>query len=356
MVSGSGGGAAAAFVDRGRHVDASRLQRRREAEHEAGRDRDGDREHQRGRIDARSRRRPARWRRRASPAAAPPRSRAAAPEAAAAASRTLSTNICIAIRRRLAPIAVRIAISFCRPTARASSRLATLEHAISSTNPTAATSTSSDCRTFCTAKSCSGFTSALTPWLNSGYCVGQPFGDDVHLGLRLLEVDARLHPRDRKDAGMPAAIVRQRRRPRPDRQEDIGRLQQLEPRRQDADDRVRLVVERDRAADRGCIAAEPPAPQRVGQQHDACRAGRSSSAVKVRPIAGATPQHRQQRGADHPGRDAIGLAIAGHRHRQAAHRGDGFVRSRSGRASRRSSASSSSRVGNCVVRSSSITS
>ena len=108
---------------------------------------------------------------------------------------------------------------------------------------------SSDCRTFCTAKSCSGFTSAATPWLNSGYCVASRSEMTSISACACWSVDARLQPGERKDAGMPAAIVGQRRRPRPHRQEDVGRLQQLKARRQDADDRVRLVVERDRAAD-----------------------------------------------------------------------------------------------------------
>ena len=41
------------------------------------------------------------------------------------------------MRARLAPSAARTAISFCRPSARESSRFATLAQAISSTNPTA---------------------------------------------------------------------------------------------------------------------------------------------------------------------------------------------------------------------------
>ena len=47
------------------------------------------------------------------------------------------------MRARPAPMAVRMAISRRRPVARTSSRLATLAHAINSTNPTAPRSTSS---------------------------------------------------------------------------------------------------------------------------------------------------------------------------------------------------------------------
>ena len=49
----------------------------------------------------------------------------------------LSTSICRSRRARLAPSAVRTAISFWREAARASSRLATFADAISSTQPTA---------------------------------------------------------------------------------------------------------------------------------------------------------------------------------------------------------------------------
>ena len=56
---------------------------------------------------------------------------------------TASVTNCEMRRQRPAPIATRIAISFRRDTARASSRLATFAHAISKTNPTTAPSTAS---------------------------------------------------------------------------------------------------------------------------------------------------------------------------------------------------------------------
>ena len=61
-------------------------------------------------------------------------------------SRMLSIRSCRTIRARPAPIARRTAISRCRDAARASSRLATLAQAISSTSPTAAISTKSGAR------------------------------------------------------------------------------------------------------------------------------------------------------------------------------------------------------------------
>ena len=58
-------------------------------------------------------------------------------DAATNASSTLSTSSCRTRRQRVAPIEMRTAISRERPDARASSRLATFAHAISSTKATA---------------------------------------------------------------------------------------------------------------------------------------------------------------------------------------------------------------------------
>ena len=60
---------------------------------------------------------------------------------------TLSISICCTSRPRVAPTARRTDSSFCRPDARARSSVATFAHAISSTNPTAPSSTSSGVRT-----------------------------------------------------------------------------------------------------------------------------------------------------------------------------------------------------------------
>ena len=57
--------------------------------------------------------------------------------APASASTSVSASSCMTVRRRLAPSAVRIAISLPRATVRASSRLATFAHAMRSTPNTA---------------------------------------------------------------------------------------------------------------------------------------------------------------------------------------------------------------------------
>ena len=57
-------------------------------------------------------------------------------------------------------------------------------------------------------------TRARTPRLNCGYSCSSWREIGLHVGARLFDGDAIAQPRDRQDAGMPAAIVGQRRRPR----------------------------------------------------------------------------------------------------------------------------------------------
>ncbi len=98
----------------------------------------------------------------------PARKRPSAPPATARSS--VSANICCRTRRRLAPSAVRTAISLRRPRVFARTRLATLAQAIRRTKPTAPRSTSRAGRTSPTRSSRSGMTMAPQPLLSSGYC------------------------------------------------------------------------------------------------------------------------------------------------------------------------------------------
>jgi len=82
----------------------------------------------------------------------------------------LSVSNCPISRARLAPSAVRIAISRSRTVARASNRLATFADAMSSTNATAPRSTSSAERTSPTIASSSGVTRKLMLELVAGFC------------------------------------------------------------------------------------------------------------------------------------------------------------------------------------------
>jgi hypothetical protein len=85
------------------------------------------------------------------------------------ASATLSVSSCRRMRLRLAPSAARSPISLRRDAARESSRLATFAHAISSTIPTAAWSTSSGRRTSCTRFVWSGSASASAFHIGAGH-------------------------------------------------------------------------------------------------------------------------------------------------------------------------------------------
>ena len=78
-------------------------------------------------------------------------------------SSTLSVSNCPTMRLRPAPSAARIAISRRRIVARASNKFATFAHAISSTQPTAPSNTSSDVRTSPTTVSLIGNAVKLLP-------------------------------------------------------------------------------------------------------------------------------------------------------------------------------------------------
>ncbi len=75
-----------------------------------------------------------------------------------------SVSICASSRRRPAPSAVRIAISFCREAVRASSRLERLAQTMSITIPTAAASTHTAVRMRPPIWSASGFTLPCRPF------------------------------------------------------------------------------------------------------------------------------------------------------------------------------------------------
>ena len=90
------------------------------------------------------------------------------------ASTKLSVNSWRTMRPRAAPSATRIASSRSRAVARASNRLARFTDAMSSTNPTAPSSTSKLARTFPTIDCCSGAADAAATSLFSGYCSASP--------------------------------------------------------------------------------------------------------------------------------------------------------------------------------------
>ncbi len=143
--------------------------------------------------------------------------------------------------------------------------------------------------------------------------------DGVHLHPRLLERHAGLQPRDGEDAGMPATILRQRGRPRTESDIDVRRLKELESRGQDADHRVRPVVEQERSTDR--IAARKSPLREARAQNRQVFSARPILAVgEVAASFDGYAKQRQQCGGDHLRRDPLGIARARHRHARGAKR------------------------------------
>ena len=186
----------------------------------------------------------------------------------AIASMALSVSSCRMRRRRPAPSAARIAISDCRDAARASIRFATLAQAISSTRPTAPSSTSSAVR--------------VSPMMCSrerrdreadvGIALGelrlQPSRDGRDVGRRAIRRYARLQPPD--DLDVPGtAVLHAEHLVVLDRRPQLHARRVREAGGQNADDHVRLAVEREHAPDRRGAGAEPLLPELMTEQHDA---------------------------------------------------------------------------------------
>ena len=108
---------------------------------------------------------------------------------------TLSVASWRRMRPRLAPTAVRMAISRVRATALASNMFARLAHAISRTTATAASITHNVSRKSLTISSRTRVTATFFPLVAVGIFFRQPRADRGHLRLRLLHADARLQPR-----------------------------------------------------------------------------------------------------------------------------------------------------------------
>ena len=189
------------------------------------------------------------------------------PMAPAAESTRLSASSCRTIRHRLAPSAARTASSRARPVPRASSRFATLAHAMSSTHADGA-----------------------EPGEQAQPDVGdQPVGIRGHscadrgvvLGKPLLEIASHRHqailrlcPRDaRRQAAKDREVVlvvrrlalRRKRDGHPERAV-VGQI--VEVLRHHADDHVRAVVEANRASNHRGIGGEAPDEQPVTQDDD----------------------------------------------------------------------------------------
>ncbi len=188
----------------------------------------------------------------------------------------LSTSSWLARRARPPPSAARTASSCCRAAPRATSRFATLTHAISSRKPTAPNSASSVSRTSSTRRSASRLARTLIAAVGVRIFALERGSNRPQLAGRALDRDAGFQSSERIEPVVVAAIEQLAGARRgPHRGEDVVGPDVLEVARHHADDRVRDVVELDRLADDRWIGAELRSP--IGIAEDRQRR-------RVRPI------------------------------------------------------------------------
>ena len=212
-----------------------------------------------------------------------------------AASSKLSINNWPTSRDRLAPSDVRIAISFSRAAARASSMFATLLHAMSSSNPTAPA--------IVVQRRAELSDDAVDPTddvdvelfgIVAGIDGGEPVRDHLDVGGRLLQRDPRLqacleHEVTILDGRVGAVQV--------DRPVDVGG-QLREPLRHDADERRGDAVENEGLSQDAGIEVVLPEPQLV--RHDEYRR-RARLPVVLGQAAAEHRRHPEK--PEHVGRD-----------------------------------------------------
>ncbi len=246
MRCSSRGRGARCFTRHGRQVLASRLERRDQAHHDRRHRRECEREHQNPDVEmdlgaAREACRAGSATAASAPRAPPARRRARRRRAPRACLPSCSRRM---TRARLAPSASRVAISWRRASARINRRLATLAHAMSSTKATAPLKMRRDVPNVADDGILSGITRAADP--SSGEPCDCALNEGLERGLRLLPADTRLEPADHRTAEAQIAIEANRRAASRSR---FFRGYE-KPGRQDADDGVRLAVERDPAIQR----------------------------------------------------------------------------------------------------------
>src|SRR5205085_4967811 len=122
-------------------------------------------------------------------------------------------------------------------------------------------------------------------------------------GLRLLNLDAGLHARDDVQVlDRPARVGRELFRLEGDGSPEVGRLPaelapEVEVGRHDADDRVRLAVERDVLVDDG-QAREATMPEAVAEDYDLVASFRVLVAGEGSPFGGTSAERGEDVGRD----------------------------------------------------------
>ncbi len=223
-----------------------------------------------------------------------PKAKATPSAAPVRATSTLSVRSCRTTRQPSAPSATRTAISFERAVARASSRLATLAHAMRSTNPTAAIMINSTGRMLPTWKSRSVWTSAPQPSVAARVLRLERGRDATEIALGLLERDRGLEAPDHLPRVIPAILhrVHLHRRPR------ARRGRELEVGRHHADHGVLHAVDEHLLPDHFAPPAETVVPEAVAQDDHVRRADPIFLFLEVAPERG-----RHAEGSEHRPRD-----------------------------------------------------
>ena len=194
-------------------------------------------------------------------------------------STVLSTSSCRTRRPRLAPSDRRMAISCRRAAARASSRLATLAHAMSSTRPTITMSSPPALTKFWRKAGlmvawASGTSVTLRPRLSFGYSCARAAAIAFMLAFGLRQRHPGFQPPGHLEQQRPARFpvvahepagrlaVHRERHPQLRPADGIGAAERL---RRDADDDEGAAVEGERLSNDGRITAEAALPQAMSE-------------------------------------------------------------------------------------------
>ena len=225
------------------------------------------------------------------------------------ASSTLSVRSWPSTRRRLAPIAMRTAISRRRAAARAIRRFARSAQAIRSTNRTAPKRTRSARRTSTTSAPCSDFTSICVPRF-SGCSAMIRSAMRFRSAARAGRARVRAEPADH---AQEVVVVRVHVVAGGERHRHHGLrvdAEEREPGRKDPDDRVRLGAEHDRLSDDGGVGGEPAPPEAVGQDGHAVITPSLVGEQEVAADRGRRAQRAEELRRNDQGADALRLVAS----------------------------------------------
>ena len=132
--------------------------------------------------------------------------------------------------------------------------------------------------------------------------------DQVHFSLRLARRNAWAQPSENSDDVVEADLAA---RVDEQRSPNVAGGEERKPRRRDADDGMVDTVERDLRAEGGAFARETAAPEGFADQGDRRRAGTVIAFAKAAADEGLDSKDRQKGGADGGAVDLLRVAAAG---------------------------------------------